>query len=93
MPLFKQFTYKKFGILPFEDSTSGEINQSVFHPYIKILFLQKGGCNTVDFNNHQLEEDALFFINTNQWYELIIQNNACCGSLLRHYLQQRLKHL
>jgi hypothetical protein len=82
MPLFKQFTYKKFGILPFEVLTAGEINQSVFHPFIKILFLQKGSCITVDFNNYQLEEDALFFININQWYELIIQNNACSGSLI-----------
>jgi len=82
MTLFKQFTYKKFGVLPFEASTAIEVNQPVYHPYIKILFLQKGSSITIDFNNYQLKEDALFFINVNQWYELAIQNNTCSGSLI-----------
>lgn len=82
MTLFRQFTYKKFGVLPFGTSTAGAINQPVYHPYIKILFLQKGSQITIDFKNYHLNEDALFFINVNQWYKLVIQENAGSGSLI-----------
>jgi hypothetical protein len=41
MTLFRQFVYKKFGILPFE-TLAGEVNQEAYHPYIRILFLRKG---------------------------------------------------
>ena len=82
MTLFRQFTYKKFGILPFDTSTAEEVNQAAYQPYIKILFLKKGSIITIDFTNYQLSDDALFFINVNQWYKLESQENTCSGSLI-----------
>ncbi|THU40563.1 helix-turn-helix domain-containing protein [Niastella caeni] len=80
--LFRQFIYKKFGILPFETNVAGQVNHAEYHPYIKILFLKKDGHITIDFNKYTLQQDALFFINVNQWYELSTPNNACNGALL-----------
>ncbi len=82
MRLFRQFTYKKFGILPFDASAAAEVNQAVYHSYIKILFLKKGSNITIDFNNYRLGGDALFFIPLNQWYKLEIQESTCSGSLI-----------
>ena len=82
MNLFRQFTYKKFGILPFDVSAAAEVNQAVYHPYIKIIFLKKGNSITIDFNNYRLDGDALFFINVNQWYKLELQERTGSGSLI-----------
>jgi AraC-like DNA-binding protein len=81
MTLFRQFVYKQFGILPFEAPTADQVEQSVYHPYIKILFLKKGSHITIDFNKYKLPQDALFFINVNQWYQLGTAD-ACNGSLI-----------
>jgi hypothetical protein len=81
MTLFRQFVYKKFGILPFEAPTADQVEQSVYHPYIKILFLKKGSHITIDFNKYKLPQDALFFINVNQWYQMGTAD-ACNGSLI-----------
>ena len=82
MTLFRQFTYKKFGILPFDHAASAQVNEAVYHPYIKILFLKKGSHVTIDFNTYKLKEDALFFININQWYQVDAEKNAAAGALL-----------
>jgi AraC-like DNA-binding protein len=82
MSLFRQFTYKKFGILPFDVSAAAEVNQAVYHSYIKIIFLKEGSSITIDFNNYRLDGDALFFINVNQWYNLEIQERTGSGSLI-----------
>src|SRR5690242_4448026 len=81
MTLFRQFVYKKFGVLPFEAPAAGLVDQEAYHPFIKILFLQKGSHITIDFNKYLLKEDALFFINVNQWYELTAPD-TCRGSLI-----------
>lgn len=81
MGFFRQFTYKKFGILPFEGLAAAEVNQAGYHPYIKILFLHKGSSITIDFNKYRVKADALFFINVNQWYELEIPDK-CKGALI-----------
>ena len=82
MSLFRQFSYKKFGILPFDSSEAGEVNQAIYHSYIKIIFLKKGSNIIIDFNNYRLGADALFFINVNQWYKLEIQERPGSGSLI-----------
>jgi AraC-like DNA-binding protein len=76
MTLFRQFTYKKFGILPFDPGASAQAHEAVYHPYIKILFLKKESHITIDFNTYKLKEDALFFINVNQWYQVNTEKNA-----------------
>ncbi|OQP63388.1 AraC family transcriptional regulator [Niastella vici] len=81
MSLFRQFTYKKFGVLPFDAPVAEQVNQQEFDPYIKILFLKKGSHIGIDFNKYKLKDDALFFINVNQWYELPLPD-ASSGSLI-----------
>jgi AraC-like DNA-binding protein len=78
---FKQIAYKKFGLLDFTASNAEEVHQPGFEPFIKILFLQAGSKITVDFTDYQLEQDALFFINVNQWCRLDT-TQSCSGQLL-----------
>jgi len=70
MSHFRQFIYKKFGVLPFDAAAVGEVNQPAYDPFIKILFLKKGSRINIDFNKYKLQQDALFFINVNQWYQV-----------------------
>lgn len=81
MRYFQQFNYKKFGYLPFEGLEAAEANLAVYHPYIKILFLKKGNSITIDFDYYELDRDALFFINVNQWHELTAKAGSS-GSLI-----------
>jgi AraC-like DNA-binding protein len=81
MSLFHQFVYKKFGILPFDSPAGKPVNHQEYDPYIKILFLKKGSQLTVDFSRYKLLQDALVFINVNQWYEINPQS-ASSGSLI-----------
>jgi AraC-like DNA-binding protein len=70
MNLFKQFTYKKFGLLKFDPANATAIHEPDFNAFIKILLLKAGSSIQVDFNRYQLKQDALFFINVNQLYRL-----------------------
>lgn len=81
MTHFRQFVYKKFGIAPFDSPAANQVDQSVYDPYIKILFLKKGSHINIDFNKYKLQQDALFFINVNQWYQLSAAD-TCRGSLI-----------
>src|SRR5689334_12362331 len=82
MMLFRQFTYKQFGILPFNEADSAKANDAVYQPYIKMLFLKKGSHITIDFKTSKLTSDALIFINMNQWYQLPTKNNTASGALV-----------
>jgi AraC-like DNA-binding protein len=77
MNQFKQFTYKKFGLLNFDSATVFEVSQPEFNSFIKILLLKAGSSIQVDFKSYDLKSDALFFINVNQWYKI---NKAGKGS-------------
>ncbi len=70
MNLFKQFTYKKFGILSFTSSLIRRNEYKKYDPFIKILLVRAGASIHIDFKKYDLKKDALFFININQWYEL-----------------------
>jgi AraC-like DNA-binding protein len=70
MDRFKQFTYKKFGVLSFTSSLSRDDLYTKYHPFIKILFLRAGSSIRIDFKKYDLKKDALFFIGMNQQYEL-----------------------
>ena len=80
--LFRQFSYKQFGILPFDAADSMQANDAVYQPYIKMLFLKKGSQITIDFNTYKLKADALFFVNMNQWYQVASGKNAANGALV-----------
>lgn len=80
--LFRQFSYKQFGILPFNATDSMQANDAVYQPYIKVLFLKKGSQVTIDFKTYKLKADALIFINMHQWYQVSTEKNAANGSLI-----------
>ena len=70
MNRFKQFTYKKFGILSFTPSVIRTDQYKEYDPFIKILLVRAGSSLQIDFKKYSLKKNALFFINVNQWYEL-----------------------
>jgi hypothetical protein len=47
-----------------------------------MLFLEKSSRITIDFKTHKLKADALLFINMNQWYQLVTEDNAASGALI-----------
>jgi AraC-like DNA-binding protein len=65
---FKQFTYKKFGILSITSSVLRNDEYKKYDPFIKILLVRAGSSIQIDFKKYNLKKDALFFINVNQWY-------------------------
>lgn len=67
MENFRQFSFKKIGISQLQDHTGrsgGSVNAG---DYVKILLVGRGGKVTVDFQDYQLEQDALFFISPGQF--------------------------
>ncbi len=70
MNQFKQFTYKKFGILSFTSSVLRDGEYKKYDQFIKILLVRAGSSVQIDFKKYDLKKDALFFINVNQWYDL-----------------------
>lgn len=70
MDLFKEFAYKKFGMLQFDAASAASCHDTGYQPFIKILFLKAGSSLHVDFEQYRLEQDALFFIMPRQWYAL-----------------------
>jgi len=79
--LFKEFAYKKFGLLQFDAANAALSYDAAYQPFIKILFLKAGSALHIDFQQHALEHDALFFITPRQWYQLN-DNPANQGSLI-----------
>ena len=69
MGQFKQFDLKKFGVAELNGAIDG-YNPKLYKEYVKVFFIKRGGNIQVDFNKYQLEQDALFFISSNQWYQL-----------------------
>ena len=70
MNQFKQFTYKKFGILSLTSSVLHGGQYRKYDQFIKIIMLRAGSSIIIDFKKYDLKKDALFFINVNQWYEI-----------------------
>lgn len=80
MSQFKQFSFKKFGQLELQGSSIEVATGEKLNDFIKVIFLKKGASAMVDFKAYYLEEDALFFINGGQWYQL--NEESCYGSML-----------
>lgn len=66
---FKQFSYKKLGLLELPGTMPEESAGLQLNEFIKVVFLRKGAKLMVDFKEYNLENDALFFINAGQWYQ------------------------
>lgn len=79
MGKFKQFAFKKFGYLDFDQDFSTRAAATELDHFIKIFFIRAGGKVVLDFKQYELEEDALFFINAGQYYQL---DENCSGTLL-----------
>lgn len=79
MEQFKQFAFKKIGVVDLED-TGGSYELSGYQEYVKIFFIKAGGKMQVDFNEYELEQDSLFFLSSNQWYQ--IKGDSTTGTLL-----------
>lgn len=79
MHRFKQFAFKKFGYFDFENSPVDQIAEHNVDNFIKIVFVKAGGVVVVDFKEYALQQDALFFINSDQYYQF---NESCQGILL-----------
>jgi AraC-like DNA-binding protein len=52
----------------------------LYKDYVKVFYIKTGGSIQIDFREYQLEQDALFFVNPNQWYQL--QESTSTGLLL-----------
>lgn len=70
MAHFKQFSYKKFGQLELKGENPDVAANQSLSDFIKVVYLKKGSAISVDFKDYHLEEDAIFFVNGGQWYEL-----------------------
>lgn len=76
---FRQFAFKQFGYLDFENNLLGQLGEQNFSDFIKIVFLRAGAKITIDFNEYKLEQDALFFINPGQYHSF---SETCCGTMI-----------
>lgn len=79
MTLFRQFAFKSFGYLDFDAGSAERVRQAVAGSFIQILFVEAGGRVVVDFEEYQLDQAALFFLNVGQHYAL---DATCAGTVL-----------
>lgn len=82
MAQYKQFSYKKFGLLELNGKSPEIANEQQLSDFIKVVLLKKGAEISVDFKVYQLENDALFFINAGQWYNL---NQSMAQGMILYY--------
>ncbi len=73
--------HKKFGLQLVNQSTKEAFNQERFNPFIKVLLLPAGYSLKVDFQQYYTDSLTLFFINSNQYFQL--EN---CGSELGYFM-------
>ena len=82
MAQYKQFSYKKFGLLELNGTHPDMATGQQLNDFIKVVLLKKGAEISVDFKVYKLENDALFFINAGQWYEL---NESLAQGMMLYY--------
>lgn len=70
MPHFKQFSFKKFGHLNLRGIKAAVSLSETLKDFIKVVYLKRGAEIEVDFKTYNLENDALFFINGGQYFQL-----------------------
>ena len=81
--MIKDFSYKQFGNLYFQQESPKEDMLAKIEHHIKILFLPKDCKVQVDFQLFQIETDSLLFINPNVVIKPIGNENT--GEILLHF--------
>jgi len=80
MAYFKQFSFKKFGLMDLKGQKTDDTAGQQLNDYIKVIFLKKGAQVMVDFKSYDLQSDALFFVHGGQYYQL--NEESCYGSMI-----------
>lgn len=80
MEQLRQFSVKKLGYTAIDSSRAQEGKLPSYHDFIKIIFLRAGSHIQVDFKEYHLEQDALFFVQGGQWYQ--VDETVSNGALL-----------
>lgn len=62
--------HKKLGFVEISRQNPEVINGDLFGAYIKVLYVPRDYILTVDFNVYEIGQPALFFINSNQYFEV-----------------------
>lgn len=62
--------HKKFGLHIIDKSANDLLNRERFNPFIKVLLLPAGYSLKVDFQQYHTDSLTLFFINSNQYFQL-----------------------
>nr|MBC7614154.1 helix-turn-helix domain-containing protein [Pseudopedobacter sp.] len=75
--------YKKLGHISFNENDFDLVNGDQFRASIKVMLFPEGYELAVDFNLYQLSKPSLFFINSNQYLN-IIKGNSKVAQML-HY--------
>lgn len=65
---YKQFTFKKFGYFDFHHNLVEKLAEIDLKGFIKVIFMKSGGHAIIDFKEYYLEQDAFFFVNTDQYF-------------------------
>jgi AraC-like DNA-binding protein len=68
MLTYKQFSFKKFGLMEFTPESGKLLGHPELEDFVKIAFVRAGVKTIIDFKEYQLERDALFFINSGQYF-------------------------
>jgi len=79
MAQFRQFAFKQFGYFDFQHDFGNHQAKQNYNSFIKIVFCKAGGRVVVDFKEHHLADDALFFINAGQYYQI---DDTCSGTMI-----------
>lgn len=62
--------YKKIGFTHFNQNDLNSINGDFYKPFIKVVFLPENYVIKIDFKVYKVEQPALFFINSNQYFAI-----------------------
>lgn len=81
MSQLRQFDFKKLGLAELNSTTNG-YEPELYKEFVKLFFIKRGGNIQIDFGEYHLEQDALFFVSPNQWYQL---HESTSAGLLLYY--------
>lgn len=70
MEQLRQFAVKKLGYTDIDSNAVEEGKLASYRDFIKIIFLRSGSRIQVDFKEYQLEQNALFFVQGGQYYQI-----------------------
>ena len=70
MERYFEQNYKKLGVVEVDGASLDIINGPHYKSYIKVLYLPAGYSLTVDFKQWTTKKNTLFFINSNQYFQL-----------------------